>query len=104
MKSNKMKIEAIESVIDEIVGSKGTKERDLFEIDVDAHAIGAKIRQLREAQELTQSDLGSLIGVNKTRISKIENGDMNVTITSLIKVFRAFNLEPKISLKSKATA
>ena len=104
MKSKKMKAEAIGSVIDEIAGSKGTKDREAFEIDVNARAIGAKIRQLREAQDLTQSDLGSLIGVNKTRISKIENGDMNVTITSLIRVFRAFNLEPKISFKSKAIA
>lgn len=37
--------------------------------------IGRRIREIRESQELTQADLGKLLGVEKASVSKYEAGE-----------------------------
>jgi len=50
---------------------------------------GKKIRQLREGQNLTQTQLGELIGVQKAQISKLENSLTDARFGSILKVFKA---------------
>lgn len=51
--------------------------------------IGAKVRELRKAQGLSQEELAARAGLDRTYISQIERGVKNVTVASLDKVAQA---------------
>ena len=89
-----------EEIIDETFGNPGTPEREALEIRTEMWLVGHKIREIREAKKLTQEDLGKLIGVKKARISKIENGK-NLTLETMMKVFKAIGMEARIHIGSK---
>lgn len=91
----KMKTYTLEELTDKYIGKIGTPERDKFEADlkeeIQAYHIGEAIKQARKANNLTQEQLGERIGVQKAQISRLERGK-NVTITSMMRVFRAMNI------------
>jgi HTH-type transcriptional regulator / antitoxin HipB len=84
-----MKIYTLDEVQDTLIGKKGTPDRDVFEYELQMDLIGKAIRQTRQERHLTQAELGKLIGVQKAQISRIENNASNVTIDTLMRVFRA---------------
>lgn len=49
------------------------------------------IKTARKERKLTQEQLGKIIGVKKSQISKLENNAKNVTIETILKVFEALN-------------
>lgn len=86
-----MKFYTQEEVEDLLIGKKGTPERDRYEEQLDLFLIGDAIKQARQAKNLTQEDLGKLVGVQKAQISRIENGK-NLTFATVIKLFKAMGL------------
>ncbi|MEM9144536.1 MAG: helix-turn-helix transcriptional regulator, partial [Bacteroidota bacterium] len=46
-----------------------------------------------------QEQLGELIGVQKSQISKLERSAKNVTIETILKVFNALNANIKFSVQ-----
>lgn len=52
--------------------------------------IGNNIKKFREEKKWTQSDLADHCrGVNRTKISKMENGQVNYLLSSLLEVCEA---------------
>ena len=88
----------LEELTDEIIGTKGTPERDSFDADVEAALIGASIKTARKAHHLTQAQLGERVGVQAAQISKIESG-RNLTISTIIRVLKALGLSAEFSIK-----
>ena len=80
-----------------MIGKIGTAERDKFEYELQMDLIGKAIKQTRLERQLTQEELGKLIGVQKAQISRIESNASNVTIDTLMRVFAA--LKAKVTLK-----
>jgi DNA-binding XRE family transcriptional regulator len=76
---------------DEHIGIEGTKERDVFEEELRLDILGQTIRKIREERNLTQEQLGKLVGVKKAQISKIENHLTDARFETILKVFRALN-------------
>ncbi len=95
LKNKQMKTYSIEEVQDKLIGEVGTPERNRFEYELKMDLIGKAIKQTRQERNLTQEELGKLIGVQKAQISRIENNASNVTMDTLIRVFTA--------LKAKVT-
>ncbi len=89
----KMKIYTLDEVTDELIGKKGTPERDEFDAEVDlavhTYQIGEAIKNARLRQNLTQEELGERIGVKRSQICKLESGKCSPTISTISKVFRA---------------
>lgn len=54
--------------------------------------IGQRIIKLREAQDLSQSDLARACGKDRQAIEKLENGKVNPTLYSLHEVATALNV------------
>ncbi len=54
---------------------------------------------VRKERKLTQEQLGELIGVQKSQISKLERNTKNVTIETILKVFRALKANVKFSVE-----
>ena len=86
-----MKSYTLEELTDEFIGKKGTHERDEFDSELRSELIGHAIKEARLKRNLTQSQLGELVGVQKAQISKIENSLSNARLDTILKVFKALN-------------
>lgn len=93
-----MKIYTLDEVQDELLGKIGTPDRDRFEFELQMDLIGTAIKQTRQERNMTQEDLGKLIGVQKAQISRLENNAGNVTIDTLIRVFAALKAKVKLQI------
>ena len=90
-----MKRFTLKEAEDKLIGLKGTSERDQYEFELKLELIGDMIQTARKERNLTQEQLGQLIGVKKAQISRLENNTSNVTIDTILKVFNA--LEAKVN-------
>jgi transcriptional regulator with XRE-family HTH domain len=82
-------------MIDKHIGKIGTKKRDAFEEELRLDILGQTIKRIREEKNLTQAQLGEMVGVKKAQISKIENNLTDARFETILKVFRA--LDAKIN-------
>ena len=74
-------------------------EIDVFESGLDKKSMGKLLKTLRKHKNLTQEQLGKLIGVKKTEISKLERGDRNLTIGRLIQLLDALLVTTKLKIE-----
>ena len=90
-----IKLYTFDEVLDEDLGKIGTADRDAFEAEVEveikAHHIGEAIRQARKEKNLTQTQLGELMGVQRAQVSKIESGK-NLNFSTIAKAFKAMGI------------
>ena len=94
-----MKAYTLAQVQDKLIGKIGTPGRDIFEYELQMDLIGKAIKQTRQERNLTQEELGKLIGVQKAQISRLENNASNVTMDTLIKVFTALKANIKLQVE-----
>ncbi|WP_410529877.1 helix-turn-helix domain-containing protein [Tamlana sp. I1] len=81
------------------IGEVGTPERDKYEFDLRMEVLGDMIKSVRKERNLTQEQLGELIGVQKSQISKLERNTKNVTIETILKVFSALKANVRFSVE-----
>ncbi|MGB0428304.1 MAG: helix-turn-helix domain-containing protein [Flavobacteriales bacterium] len=93
------KIMTLDQMKDKDIGKVGTAERDKYEFDLRMEVLGDMIKSVRKERELTQEQLGELIGVQKSQISKLERNTKNVTIETILKVFRALKANVRFSVE-----
>ena len=94
-----MKTYTLDEVQDKLIGKVGTPKRDLFEYELQMDLIGKAIKQTRQERNLTQEELGKLVGVQKAQISRLENNAGNVTMETLLKVFTALKAKVKFQVE-----
>lgn len=91
MEKKGMKTYSLDEVTDKYIGKKGTPKRDEFENELRLDLIGNAIKQARKERNLTQAQLGELVGVQKAQISKLENHLTDARFETILKVFKALN-------------
>ena len=84
---------------DKYIGSIGTSERDEYEYELNMDVLGKMIKKARQERNLTQEQLGELVGVQKSQISKLESSTNSATIDTIIKVFRALKADINFRVK-----
>ena len=84
---------------DRDIGQLGTPDRDKYEFDLRMEVLGEMINTVRQERKLTQEQLGQLIGVQKSQISKLETNTKNVTIETILKAFSALKANVKFSVQ-----
>ena len=89
--NNKLKTVSLESMLDKHIGKKGTAKREAFEYELRLELLREAIKHARQQQNLTQEQLGQLVGVQKAQISKLENNVTNARFDTILKVFNALN-------------
>ena len=57
------------------------------------------IRKARKERQLTQSELGKLIGVQKSQISRLERNAKNVTLETILRVFKALKAKVNFNVE-----
>ena len=99
MKDNKFY--TLGEIEDKYIGKKGTPKRDKYEVDlqtdVHSHFIVEAIKQARLSKNMTQEELGSLIGVQRAQISRIESGK-NLTFSTIARIFKAMGISAKLEI------
>ena len=95
-KGSELKTYSLDEVKNKLLGKKGTSKRDAYENELRLDLLGETIRQIRIQRNLTQEQLGLLVGVQNAQISKIENNFKDARISTILKVFDA--LQTKIIL------
>ncbi|MBV6441773.1 MAG: XRE family transcriptional regulator [Haliscomenobacteraceae bacterium CHB4] len=89
MEKQPLKVYTLDQIKDEMIGAKGTPQRDNYEFELNLELLGEMIKTARQERNLTQEQLGQLIGVQKAQISKLERNASNVTIETVLRVFNA---------------
>ena len=60
----------------------------------DLSAFGRNVRKYREQQELTLDDLAALLNSDKAAVSRIENGERNPKLETVLKIADALRTTP----------
>ncbi|MEO8398457.1 MAG: helix-turn-helix transcriptional regulator [Ignavibacteriaceae bacterium] len=86
-----MKTYSFDEAKDKYLGKRGTDKREKYEHELNLELIGEAIKTARKERNLTQEQLGKLVGVQKAQISKIENNLTDARFETILKVFKALN-------------
>ncbi len=97
--ADKFKTVSLDTMIDKHIGKRGTKRRDAFENELRIDLLGQAIKQARQERNLTQEQLGKLVGVQKAQISKIENSVKNARFETILKVFEALGAKVNFNVE-----
>ena len=97
-----MKLYTLDELMDRDIGPIGTPKRDAFERkladELHAYHVGEAIKQAREAQSLTQAELGERMGVQRSQVCRIESGK-SITLASMMRAFRAMGVQVSLDMK-----
>lgn len=96
-KEKKLKTHTLEQLKEELIGKRGTLARDEYEFALNLDLLGEMIKIARLQRNLTQEQLGQLVGVQKAQISKLERNANNVTVETILRIFNA--LKAKVNFK-----
>jgi len=99
MTSKEIKTHSLSDMKDKYIGKTGTIERDEYEYELSMDILGKMIKSARQERQLTQEELGKLIGVQKAQISKLESSANSATIDTVLKVFKALKAEINFNVK-----
>lgn len=99
MATNKFKPVSLDTMIDKHIGKRGTEKREAFENELRIDLLGQAIKQARQERNMTQEQLGELVGVQKAQISKIENSVKNARFETIMKVFEALGAKVNFNVE-----
>ena len=61
--------------------------------NIEINRFGKRLRSLRQAKGLSQLDLELESGINRTEVSRIENGLKNIEFMTVVKLAAALEIE-----------
>lgn len=93
MADTQMKSYSLAEMKDKYIGKAGTPDRDEYEYELRMELLGRMIKAARQERNLTQEQLGKLVGVQKAQISKLESSSNSATIDTVLKVFKALDAD-----------
>ncbi|MFN0176983.1 MAG: helix-turn-helix domain-containing protein [Saprospiraceae bacterium] len=99
MENKKRRMYTLEEMKNKHVGERGSEVREQYEYELRMEIISEMIRKARQERQLTQEELGNLVGVKKAQISKLENNANSATIDTIVRVFRAMQANITVSIK-----
>lgn len=97
--NKQLKTIPLDRMIDNHIGKPGTPERLAFESELKIDLLGHAIKQARQERNLTQEQLGEMVGVQKAQISKIENSVTNARFETILKVFNALGAKVNFNVE-----
>lgn len=93
MRASEVKSFSLAEMKEKYIGQVGTTDRDDYEYELHMDVLGRMIKTARQERNLTQEQLGQLIGVQKSQISKLESSTNSATIDTILKVFKALKAD-----------
>jgi HTH-type transcriptional regulator/antitoxin HipB len=99
MPTKKTKSYTLDEMKDKFIGKKGSPVREKYEYELRMDLLGQMIKTTRKERNLTQEQLGQLLGVQKAQISKLENSANSASIDTILRVFQALKAEISFQVK-----
>lgn len=96
-KINMSKLHSTSQLLNDKYGKRGTPERDEFEKEAIAYYYGEILRDKRKELKLTQESLAEKVGLKRSYIAKIEKGETDLQISSLVRLANALGLKFSLS-------
>jgi HTH-type transcriptional regulator/antitoxin HipB len=93
MSKSVVKSKTLSEMKDKYIGKRGSQERESYEHELRMDVLGRMIKATRQERSLTQEQLGLLVGVQKSQISKLESSANSATIDTIVKIFTALKAE-----------
>lgn len=93
---DKINLTTFEEHLEARYGKTGTKRRDEFETKAKAFMVGEMIKEARKKARMTQEQLAEKTGTKKSYISRLENGKIDIQLSTLFKIFEE-GLDRKLS-------
>lgn len=93
MAKTEIKSYSLAEMKDKYIGKPGNVDRDQYEYELRMDVLGKMIKTARQERNLTQEQLGKLVGVQKSQISKLESNTNSATIDTILKVFKALKAD-----------
>lgn len=81
------KIKDFDELLDLEHGKIGTETRSKFEEQSQLFIVSEMLKLARKEAKMTQEELATKVGTKKSYISKLENGKVNVQLSTLIRIF-----------------
>ena len=78
-------------------GELGTPEREQFNNQARADYMGLILQEARKEEHVTQAELARRIGANKSYISRIENGLIDPSVSTVLRIIDALGLRFELS-------
>ena len=88
----------IEELITEDFGEIGTPSRNEFELSCDAFILGERLKEERIKAGMTQAELAEKIGTKKSFISRVENGHVDIQLSTLFRIFNGLGRRVSLSI------
>ena len=82
----------IDDIMDAKYGSVGTSEREQLRREAYAYYMSQVLHDARKSEKLTQEELASRTGLDKSYISKIENGTIEPGVGTFCRIINALGL------------
>ncbi len=98
-KNKELEMFTFDQIKDEFIGEIETEKRTQYEQELQLEVLGEMIRKVRLERNLTQEQLGKLVGVQRAQISKLENNTTNVTMETILKVFGALKAKVNFNVE-----
>jgi HTH-type transcriptional regulator/antitoxin HipB len=91
--SNKRELISVNEEFNQKYGVLGSEKRSEFNAKAMAWYYGEILREKRKEMNITQQELSERTGLKRTYISRIERGETDMQLSSLIRISRALNLK-----------
>jgi HTH-type transcriptional regulator / antitoxin HipB len=86
MPNKNKNITSFEDHLNKEYGKRGTLKRTEYQINATAFLIGEVIKEERRLAGMTQEQLADKIGAKKSFISRIENGQSDIQLSTLYRL------------------
>jgi|GEM_PF-1077590 len=90
-----------DEILNEFIGKEGTPERTDYENELRVDVLAYRLKELRKRRKMTQTELAERLGIGKGRVSKIENGKLNLTLSTIQKIASALGAKISFDLHAQ---
>ncbi|WP_019152274.1 helix-turn-helix domain-containing protein [Alistipes senegalensis] len=85
-----------EELMTEYVGPAGSPEREKMETRAKAWFYGEILRERRKELKMSQAALAEKVGAKQSYIARIEKGEVDVQLSSLLRIAGALGLQMRL--------
>jgi HTH-type transcriptional regulator / antitoxin HipB len=89
-------IKTFEDLLNHKYGDKGTSKREDFHARAKAYYICEMLKEERKKAKMTQTQLAERADMKKEVISRIENGKIDVQLSTFLRVIEGLGLQLKL--------
>ncbi len=90
-------INTFDALLDKKYGKTGGIKRNKFEKEAQYFIISEILKDARRKARMTQTELADKVGTKKSYISRLENGNCDIQLSTLYRIFNK-GLKRKVSI------